>query len=260
MLTKFKVFLIKVSPPLYNILFTLKHWRDLFVCMEFIFDGNLNISLRDRTRIVKQLYVISFRIECPHTQEEILSYIRTILLLSPDSNGVVVEAGCYRGGSTAKFSLAADIAGKELVVFDSFQGLPDHTEQHSKDIFGKKKGFKKGDYRGDLVDVKTNVSKYGKIACCRFVEGWFKDTLLNFREPVSALYLDVDLASSTRTCLRYLFPLLEPGGVLFSQDGHLPLVVEVFDSRNFWLKEVGCEKPQTIGLGEKKLLKITKEA
>jgi len=66
----------------------------------------------------------------------------------------------------------------------------------------------------------------------------------------------VDLASSTRTCLKYLYPLLESNGVLYSQDGHLPLVIDVFDNDNFWLSEVGCKRPQILGLGEKKLIKI----
>jgi hypothetical protein len=79
-----------------------------------------------------------------------------------------------------------------------------------------------------------------------------------FNEPVAAAYLDVDLAASTRTCLKYLYPLLEKGGSLYSQDGHLPLVISVFDDADFWLNEVGFEKPPIYGLGEKKLIKIVR--
>ena len=65
------------------------------------------------------------------------------------------------------------------------------------------------------------------------MKGFFDETMPHFSQPVIAAYLDVDLASSTGTCLRYLWPLLVPGGVLFSQDGHLPLVLEGFDERRF---------------------------
>ncbi len=41
--------------------------------------------------------------------------------------------------------------------------------------------------------------------------------LPTFKEKVAAVYIDVDLASSTRTCLNHLYPLLERGGVCFSQ-------------------------------------------
>src|SRR5207244_1008155 len=139
------------------------------------------------------------------------------------------EAGCYKGGSTAKFSLAAHAAGKELVVFDSFQGLPENEEPHGTTIFGEVIRFKKGHYRGTLDEVSDNVSRFGKIGSCRFVPGWFEATLTDFQVPVSAIYLDVDLAASTRTCLKYLYPLLEPGGILYSQDGHIPLVIAVFE-------------------------------
>jgi O-methyltransferase len=194
---------------------------------------------------------------CGTRQEEILNYIQTILSLPRNGKGVIVEAGCYKGGSTAKFSLAADIVGKELVIFDSFQGIPDNDELHEGRFNGKKR-FSEGEYCGSLDEVKTNVSRFGKINCCRFVPGWFGDTLPMFKEPISAIYLDVDLASSTRTCLKYLYPLLELGGVLYSQDGHLSLVVSVFEDDNFWLSEVGCKKPQTIRLGTS-LIKIIKE-
>jgi len=189
-----------------------------------------------------------------------LDMIRVILSLRPESNGVVVEAGCFKGGSTAKFSLAVDIVGRKLVVFDSFEGIPENDEPQDKDIFGWKAGvFKKGDYCGTLEEVISNVTRFGKIERCRFIKGWFDDTMPDFKEPISAIYIDVDLASSTRTCLKYLFPLLERGGILYSQDGHLPLVVDVFSDDDFWLKEVGCKKPLIQGLGRRRLIKIIKE-
>ena len=80
----------------------------------------------------------------------------------------------------------------------------------------------------------------------------------DFSKPIIAAYIDVDLASSTRTCLKYLYPLLFPKGVFFSQDGHLPLVIDVFSDEKFWEKEVGFNKPLIAGLGKKKLIKVIK--
>jgi O-methyltransferase len=258
MLTEMKLFLKKILPiPVWN---SLCYGKQLVIWMSFLLNQGLNVSLRDKVRILNQLYVINSNIDCPHAPEEIFSYIQTILSLPRNSRGVIVEAGCYKGGSTAKFSLAADIVGKELVIFDSFQGIPDNDELHERINAGGKRRFKKGEYCGSLEEVKANVSKYGNINCCRFVPGWFDDTLPNFKESISAIYLDVDLSSSTRTCLKYLYPLLEPGGVLYSQDAHLSLVINVFEDDNFWLSEVGCKRPQILGLGKKRLIKITKEA
>jgi O-methyltransferase len=256
MFTNTKILLKKVLPtPVYH---GLRHRRHLHLWTPFLLNRSLNISFRDKIRILNQLYVINSNVECLHLQEEILNFIQVILSLPRNSHGVVVEAGCYKGGSAAKFSLAADIAGKELVLFDSFQGIPDNNEMHEIIHTCKKISFEKGQYHGSLDQVKANISRFGKINCCRFVPGWLDDTLPRFEEPISAIYLDVDLASSTRTCLKYLYPLLEPGGVLYSQDAHFSLVVTVFEDEHFWLSEVGCKKPQTIRLG-KRLIKIIKE-
>ncbi len=45
--------------------------------------------------------------------------------------------------STAKFSLAAAFAGRELVVFDSFQGLPYNNEPHDRNISVGRKNLRR---------------------------------------------------------------------------------------------------------------------
>ena len=100
--------------------------------------------------------------------------------------------------------------------------------------------------------------KYGSIEPCRFIKGWFENTMPAFSERIVAAFIDVDLASSTRTCLKYLYPLLVPGGIIYSHDGDFPLVIEVFMDNDFWEKEVGSKKPYIEGLGERKLIRIIK--
>jgi O-methyltransferase len=227
--------------------------------LDFIFSSRLSLPYKEKMSIIKKLYLVSHDVDCPHTHEEILAFIKTVLLLPKDINGCVVEAGCYKGGSTSKFSLAAKIANRNLVIFDSFQGIPGHTEPHRYNIYGKPVSFTKGEYCGSINEVKTNIKKYGNIEMCTFKEGWFKDTLVHFKKPIAAMYIDVDLAESVKECLRHLYPLLVEGGTLYCQDGHLPLVIQVLDDDNFWLNEVGHPKPQIEGLGKKKLIKIIKK-
>ena len=180
--------------------------------------------------------------------------MRQILVLGPRHEGVFVEAGCFKGGSTAKFSLAAAAVGKKLVVFDSFRGIPDNDEVHPIRGHEQPWTFEAGDYRGSLSEVTSNVSRYGSVEHCEFVEGFFEDTMPHFKRDIIGLYIDVDLAASTRTCLKYLYPHIIPGGVVMSQDGHLSLVLEVFDDETFWKREIGTEKPLVNGFGKSKLL------
>jgi O-methyltransferase len=149
---------------------------------------------------------------------------------------------------------------RRLVVFDSFKGFPPNCEPHKKSILGHSIDgwFREGNFRGTLDEVKSNVARFGDLGSCEFIEGWFDTTMPFFSEPILAAYLDVDLVASTKTCLRYLYPQIVPGGLLYSQDGDFPLVIKVFDDDKFWEEEVGCQKPMIEGLGKRKMLRIKK--
>lgn len=261
MLRQFKSFMKEALPDelvfLYGNVRTGAFPEDRQAVRDFLADTRIPVSL-DRWALLRKLYRVSIDVNCPHTQAEILAYVTAILTTSSAVPGCFVEAGCFKGGSTAKFSLAAYHAGRDLVVFDSFEGIPENDEAHRINIFGGPASFRRGDYCGALDEVKANVARYGRLDVCRFVQGWFDDTMPSFEEPIAGIYLDCDLVSSTRTCLKHLYPLLQPGGVLFSQDGHLPLVLELLADDTFWQDELGVPRPHIEGLGEKKLVRIVK--
>jgi O-methyltransferase len=211
---------------------------------------------RTETRALSaRMREISRNVESPHNESHILSFV-VASYRRRDVPGVLVEAGSFKGSSTAKLSLVAEAVGKRLVVFDSFQGIPDNAEPHEQSIDGHsiQGWFEGGKFRGTLENVLETVTQYGCIDVCEFVPGWFEETLPSFGESVAAAYVDVDLASSTRTCLRYLYPLLSPGGVLVSQDGDFPLVVDAFRDEQLWRRDIGCDPPRMDGLGTKKIV------
>ncbi len=209
---------------------------------------------------LNQFQMISRHVNCPHNPSHILTFVIALLKMPKDVTGVIIEAGCFKGGSTAKFSLIAKYLGRELVVFDSFEGLPENSENHDQTIDGSsiKDWFKGKEFCGALDEVKSNVNLYGDPTVCRYVKGWFENTLPGFNEKICAAYLDVDLASSTRTCLQHVYPKLSSRGVIVSQDGDFPLVIDVFKDDDFWRQTVGCEKPLIHGLGSEKMLTIIK--
>jgi len=233
-------------------------WSDWNAATQFYNNHELPISRSQRRKIIQKIYSISWNIDCPHTQKEILEFINGIFEVADSTRGCLVEAGCYKGGSSSKFSLAANLIGRPLYIFDSFAGIPPHTEPHSFNIYNRPVSFSEGEYKGSFEEVSRNLKRFGHKDSCRLVPGWLKDTLPKFNKKISAIYLDVDLAQSTRTCLKYLYPLLEKGGLLFSQDGHLPLVIEVFQDSSFWENELGTSVPEIEGLGKRKLLRMIK--
>jgi O-methyltransferase len=201
--------------------------------------------------------MINSKVNSPHRQEEILGFVNAMCKYR-DVEGSYIECGCFKGSSTAKFSLVAKILNKKLYVFDSFEGIPENNENHDFNIYGEKSGFKKGDFSGGLEEVKSNIQNFGAIDQCIFVKGWFDNTMPGFKEKLAAAYIDVDLASSTKTCLQFLYPLLIEGGTIMSQDGHLPLVIDVFKEVEFWRTKLNLEPPKVVGLGNEKLIYFTK--
>ena len=207
----------------------------------------------DLGEFLERLNTINRNVPCAHNPSHALEFILDMLRAPRNMEGCFIEAGCFKGGSTAKFSIVAHMLGRKLVVFDSFEGLPENSEEHDLSLQGHsiKGWFDGGRFTGTLNEVKQNISTYGEIDACSFMPGWFENTMPDFLEPILAGFIDVDLASSTKTCLKFLYPRLVDGGVLCSQDGDFPLVVEVFKDSNFWAKEVGVEMPVISGLGEK---------
>jgi len=216
------------------------------------------ISFWQKVSLILHCYRISFLVDCPHMEGEMVEVMHQIFSIPAAKAGVIVEAGSFKGGSTAKISLAAKIANRKFFVFDSFEGIPAHQEKHGKNIYGGDAYFPKGSYAGSLEEVKSSVAKFGHLQSCEFIKGFFETTMPGFSQPVVVGYIDVDLASSTKTCLKYLYPLLIGGGVLLSQDGHLPWIIELLSDNNFWQQELETAIPTMTGLKKEKLVIIQK--
>lgn len=211
-------------------------------------------SFAEQKEWLNKLKRIDTHVKAAHNQSHILQFLTSILGLPADVKGCIVEAGAYKGAGTAKISLFAGYRQRQLYCFDSFQGMPSNNEEHIQSTEGHsiRGWFKEGNFSGALDEVKQNVTAYGDSSVCHFIKGWFEETLPLFNEPVAMAYLDVDLAASTRTCLKYLYPLLSPGGAIYSQDGDFPLVIDVFKDEKFWIEELGCSTiPEMEGLGKK---------
>ena len=57
-----------------------------------------------------------------------LAWPRSCSRSGPRRDGVVVECGCFQGGSATNLSLVCKLADRELVLYDSFEGLPGGRE------------------------------------------------------------------------------------------------------------------------------------
>jgi O-methyltransferase len=233
--------------------------QDLPAALSFIFQSTTtHTTFGNRLSLVGSFYKISYYVDCPHTEHELLIIAKRILNLNASVHGSIVEAGAFHGGSTAKLSLVAKLANRQFHVFDSFAGMPENQETHGKSIYGREHHFPKGSHAVGLDEVRGNVQAFGDPSRVHFHKGFFSDTMPSFHEPVAVACINVDLVQSTKDCLRYLYPLTQPGGVIYSQDAHFPWIIELLNDSLFWEKEIGIKKPALPGLGSTKLVPIAK--
>jgi O-methyltransferase len=151
--------------------------------------------------------------------------------------GAIVECGTYQGGSAANLSLACELTGRKLFVFDSFEGLPEpekSDKEHTVLVADEIHVYQRGDWRGTQETVVENITKYGSPNLCTFVKGYFEDTLPSFDQRVAFVFCDADLRESVRACLRYLWPLMSDGGIFFTHEAHHLDIGQLFFDREMW--------------------------
>jgi O-methyltransferase len=189
-----------------------------------------------------KMFLNKFRIPTGTSYKAHLAMALKILETPPDIEGVVIECGTWQGGSSANLSLVCKLTNRKLIIFDSFQGLPETPD-------ADRQKYNKGDYCGHLETVKDNIRRFGAIECCEFVEGWFDETLPNLDTPVLLAFLDVDLETSLETCVRNIWPHLIDKGYIFI-DEYVGLdYCSIFWSEEYWEKYFGRKPPGLIGSG-----------
>jgi O-methyltransferase len=164
--------------------------------------------------------------------------------------GDVVECGSYKDGASAVLRAGMG-PGRLLWIYDSFQGLPESSEQD-----GDEAGKWAGGCVASAADVLAILAATG-AAPTEFVvrEGWFQDT---FRQPlpgqVALLHCDADWYEAVTLTLETFYPLMPHGACVILDDfghwegcrrafyefcekhGERPLLERVGYSQAFWIK------------------------
>ncbi|MFN8642666.1 MAG: class I SAM-dependent methyltransferase [Candidatus Binatia bacterium] len=232
--------------------------RDRRAVLAFLRGGPAGtVPLATRWQLLRQFVRITNRVRAYHTQAEMLAVAAAILQCRGQAGLTVVECGAGKGASTAKLSLATKLAGGRLLVFDSFRGL---RPVASSTRISRAAAWCFAPPPSPAGCARCSApSAFGAPQVVEYRKGWFADTLPAFDEPVDVALLDVDLLASTRTCLVHLAPRLRPGGVIFTQDGHLRAVAGLLTDPAFWIDEVGVAPPRIDGAGREKFLAIRLE-
>lgn len=186
-----------------------------------------SLPVYKRVDFFSKLIRVDWAIEHGHKPDEIIEVLKFISQRPAKENEIILEAGCWKGGSTAKLSIFCSYFGYKLHVYDSFEGV-EITQQEGYDF--------SGEYSASEDEVRENLRQYGVEDICTFHKGWFSKTLKpdNVDSQIRTVYIDCDLAKGTEEVLGGVLPWLVDDGAIFTQDYHILAVKMLLANSATW--------------------------
>jgi O-methyltransferase len=130
-------------------------------------------------------------------------------------SGALVECGVLDGGMSGLMAYATVPSGRPIHMFDSWQGLPDSTDEDKAS--GKR-------WAGQALGSRSRVRQCMNIlkidpARLHFHVGWFHETFpaVDIGE-IALLHIDCDFFAPTKLCLDTWYPKLVSGGFVQLDD------------------------------------------
>ena len=201
-----------------------------------------------RLRLAYRIFLAATARDAATLPTEQLYLVHRVLSLPPSLQGDVAEFGCFKGRTSAILSLACSWSGRKLVIFDSFEGLPETTHASEDALNATSFQYEAGQYHGALEEVRERIRNDGDLAVCMFVRGYFEQTLpMREGDRWALIFEDADLPSSVETILRYAWRDLAPGSFLLSHEARDPAVVKLFFDETWWQTHHGTAAPGFTG-------------
>jgi O-methyltransferase len=128
--------------------------------------------------------------------------------------GAVVECGVLDGGTAALMAFGTVSSGREVHLFDSWEGLPATSEKDGD--AGMWAGEVVGSQRRVVSIFKTLNINTSRVT---FHRGWFEETFPKAKiEQIALLHIDADFYDSVHLSLRTWEPHVSPGGYIQIDD------------------------------------------
>jgi hypothetical protein len=154
-----------------------------------------------------------------------------IIRESIDIPGAIAELGSYKCGATIAMAAASQYYAlpntpcKNVWAFDLFGGLPYGPNQNGFQSLGNT----------DFKEIMEACKPYA----INFIKGVHEETVpawaQSYPRKLSLIFMDSDFYSSHVVCLKYLWPMLSPGGSIVFHDWKFAdvqkAIKEVFDMR-----------------------------
>lgn len=155
--------------------------------------------------------------------------IKQLKLLAKNTPpGAFVEIGVYKGGSAWHLSQIAQEQGRNIYLYDTFEGIPfkDRIDTHVP---------------GDFADTSYETILQ-KIPYAKVIKGIFPDSAMEM-DSIAFVHFDCDQYKSIKDGVNYLLPYMVKNGIMLFDDynwlnGATTAVDELFNKSD--LTEVGA--------------------
>ena len=190
--------------------------------------------------LIDKFGIISDQVE----RNELVALLEEFTRVVKDSDGAIVEFGCYIGTTSLYIRRILDMLNQhnEFHVYDSFEGLPD---KRSEDISPLGTQFVAGELQ---VTKKQFIREFHKAGLKLPVihKGWFSDVSAeDVPDTISFAFLDGDYYESVMTPLKLIESKLAKNAVIVVDDygnqalpGAAKAVNEWCGSNNYQIRSV----------------------
>jgi O-methyltransferase len=172
------------------------------------------------TALLTRFPIISDQIQRP-ALEVVLGQLSKVL--QANISGDITEFGCYIGTTSLfirrlmdSYSIDADQpGGRQLHVYDSFEGLPAKQAQDNSAVGAD---FKAGELR---VSKKQLLNEFQKAHLRKPIvhKGWFAELeAADVPDSIAFAFLDGDFYDSIMDSLKLVWPRLTAGGIICFDD------------------------------------------
>lgn len=187
------------------------------------------LSIWQRLSLLFKFLKVDWYVPHGHTPYECALVCQAIASHPACPGGKFVEAGCWQGGSSAKWSIICALFGYQVIVYDSFEGVEPGASPKGEYDYS-------GEYAAQEALVDYHVAKYGVYHSFKTVKGWFSNTMQRWeiKGPVVCAYIDCDTAKGTQEALQGIIPAMTDPSAVFSQDYHIPSVIRLFTRPEVW--------------------------
>ena len=129
-----------------------------------------------------------------------------VLIAGSRPTGCIVEVGVWKGGSASYLTELAEQQGREIYLYDTFEGIPCKDELDKHEI---------GDFKDTDYETVKNALPYAKV-----IKGLFPESAIDMPD-VAFLHVDVDQYQSYIDVINYFKPKMVKGGIMWFDDYEL---------------------------------------